>query len=193
MEQSPQDIAHDLENIQGALNGDQGAFRGIVEKYHAYIFKLCWRMTQNRQDAADLTQETFLKLYTHLKDYKPGQKLSNWLYTIALNDCRKHLRRKKIVRFFSYSADDNPGELTSESLMADKGIQQAQSQDLLNRLVASLPESYRSVFILRYFDGLGEEEIAQVTGLTISNVRVRIHRARRYLWEKHGDLIQEFL
>jgi len=192
MDQSPSDIAQDQQNIQAALGGDQDAFRRLVEKYQGYLFNLCWRVTQNRQDASDLTQETFLKFYTHLKDYHPGQKLSNWLYTIALNECRKQLRRRKIVQFFSLTDEDRV-ETEAPGLGADQKEAQDQSQRLLGKLVADLPESLRTPFVLRYFEELNDEAIAQVTGLSLSNVRVRIHRARHYLWEKHGNLIKEIL
>ncbi len=193
MKQTPEDIALDAKQIEAALGGDSDAFRWIVEKYHQYIFDLCWRVTLNEQDAADLTQETFLKLYTHLKDYKPGQKLSNWLYTIALNDSRKHLRRRKIIRFFSFSEEGVLPEISAEGAESDQTVRQAQSQSLFNQLAAVLPDQFRPVFVLRYFEELSDEEIAQITGLSISNVRVRIHRARRYLWEKHDDLIKKIL
>jgi RNA polymerase sigma-70 factor (ECF subfamily) len=194
MKQSPEELAQDLANITAALNGDSDAFDRIMDKYDRYIFNLCWRVTLNEQDAADLTQETFLKLYTHLKDFKSGQNFSNWLYTIALNDCRKHLRRKKIIHFFSYSQDSEFSKVPfEEKLGSEKEMNQSQTQILLHRITASLPEGLRPVFILRYFEDMSEEEISQVTGITMNNVRVRIHRARRFLWEKYGDLIKDFL
>ncbi len=193
MDQTPGDTAADGADVQAALQGDQDAFRRLVEKYHSYIFGLCRRVTLNEQDAADLTQEAFLKLYTHLKDYKPGQKLSNWLYTIALNDCRKHLRHKKVVRFFSFSTEGMEMEVPAEGASADRGAREAQTQKAVGKMLADLPDSLREVFVLRYFEGLEDGEIVQVTGLTLENVRVRIHRARRFLWEKHGDLIREIL
>jgi RNA polymerase sigma-70 factor (ECF subfamily) len=127
-----------------------------------------------------------------LKDYRPGQKLSNWLYTIALNECRKQLRRRRIVRFFSLG-EGNPIEAESPGPGADRKVAQDRSRQLLEKLVADLPPSLRTPFVLRYFEELNDEEIAQVTGLSLSNVRVRIHRARHYLWEKHGKLIKEIL
>jgi len=193
MDQKPEDIAADLADIQAAQKGDATAFRRLVEKYHSYIYNLCRRVTLNPQDAADQTQETFLSFYAHLKDYQPGLKLSNWLYTIALNQCRKQLRRKKIVRFFSLSHDEKLHEPPASGSSPDQGIRRDQSQALLDKLVVSLPESYRPVFILRYFEDRTEEEMAQILGITIENVRVRIHRARRLLWEKHGSLIKEYL
>ena len=193
MDQSPEDIARDDQDIQSALQGDATAFRRLVDKYQVYIFNLCLRVTLNEQDAADLTQETFLKLYTHLKVYQPGQKLSNWLYTIALNDCRKHLRRKKIIRFFSFSRETMEWEPPAEGSSADQAVREAQSRKLMEKMLADLPVSLRTVFTLRYLEELTDEEIVQVTGLTLENVRVRIHRARKLLWEKHGDSIREIM
>jgi RNA polymerase sigma-70 factor (ECF subfamily) len=193
MKQNPDDIALDAKYIQLALQGDAQAFRWLVDKYHRYIFGLCWRVTGNEQDAADLTQETFLKLYTHLKDYRPGEKLSNWLYTIALNESRKNLRRKKIVRFFSLDQEEILPPLAAQGAESDGPARETQSKALFDRLVRDLPESLRPSFVLRYSEELSDEEIAQVTGLSLSNVRVRIHRARRYLWEKHAELIREIL
>jgi len=193
MDQTPEDLARDQQDIDAALQGDEAAFRRLVEKYQNFLFNLCRRVVQNRQDALDLTQETFLKFHTHLKDYKRGQKLSNWLYTIALNECRKQLRRRRIVQFFSLREDEDSLDPEARDLPADQKATQDQSKKIVEKLVADLPEPLRIPFVLRYFQELTDEEIVQVTGLSLSNVRVRIHRARHYLWEKHGELIKEIL
>lgn len=193
MDQTPEDIASDAANVQAALQGDHAAFRRLVEKYQSYIFNLCWRVTLHEQDAADLTQEAFLKLYRHLGDYKPGQKLSNWLYTIALNDCRKHLRRKKIVRFLSFSPEGTELELPAPGPSADSQARGTQARDLMDRMVVSLPGPLREVFVLRYLEDLSDEEIVKITGLGLENVRVRVHRARKFLWERFGDSLKGIL
>src|SRR5690348_14120385 len=152
MNQTPEEIAADEADIQAVIQGDQAAFRRLVEKYKTYIFDLCWRVTLNEQDAADLTQETFLKLFTHLKDYRPGKKLANWLYTIALNDCRKHLRRKKIVRFFSFSSEGADWDMPAPGVSADLTAREGQVEKIFEKMLASLPDSLRGVFVLRYLE-----------------------------------------
>lgn len=167
----------ELELIRQAAGGRSEAFRRLVERNQAAVFHLSLRMLGDREEAEDVVQETFLRLYRHLPDYKAGHKLSNWLYTIALNLCRNKLRRRKVLRFFSLEAWTGAEPAEPEA---------AQTRETFDRMVATLPESLREAFLLRYLHELPDEEIAGVLGLSVGNVRVRIHRAKARLWETFG-------
>src|SRR5260221_11792612 len=105
--------AEDLEAIRAALSGDEEAFRLLVDKYARSIFNLAYRMTGNAADAEDLAQEAFLQAYARLKDFRVGSRFHPWIYTIALNFCRSHLRRRSLPKWLPLArgrADKPPPE-----------------------------------------------------------------------------------
>lgn len=166
-----------------ALHGDEDAFGVLVGRYQDYIFHLCWRVTRDRADAEDLTQECFLKLHRHLSGWKPGNKLSNWLYTVALNDCRKRLRRRKIAAFFSLDAcdaEDKPLMAEPRAGGPDAGAlaEDAQGRAILSACVLALPDDMRQAFVLRYELDRDIAEVAEALGRSAVATRVLLHRAR---------------
>ncbi len=191
MEPQSDPSTHELTLIRKSQSGDQDAFRRLMEKYQDYIFDLCFRVLANAQDAEDAAQETFLQFYRNLSRYKTEFKLSNWLYTIALNLCRKKLRRKKIVRFFSLDHsrpgwdEDTPQDFPDPGPSVEEQVDRKRSVALAQQLVGFLPDSLKYPFILRHFKGLAYDEIAQILGISLAKVKVRIYRAKIRLWDKY--------
>jgi RNA polymerase sigma-70 factor (ECF subfamily) len=190
----PTSEQEDSRLIQEALDGRPDAFRGLIEKHQDMVYDLCLRMLGSAQDAEDVAQETFLTLYRHLPQYQPDYKLSNWLYTIALNRCRRALRRRKILRFFSLDffispsedSDAAPRELASLEALPEAGLERAQNEEFAQKLLASLPDTLREAFILRHLKRMSYQEIAVALKLPLTNVKVRIHRAKLFLWKRFG-------
>lgn len=176
--------------IRQAREGRPEAFRRIVENNQGALFSLSLRLLGDRQEAEDVVQETFLRLYRHLADFKSGHKLSNWLYTIALNISRNRLRRRKVLSFFSLEAWTRPDEEGPQIAAAEPGVEDgiaaSESSDALDRMIQVLPGTLREPFLLRYMQEMPDEEIAGVLGVSLGNVRVRIHRAKARLWERFG-------
>jgi RNA polymerase sigma-70 factor (ECF subfamily) len=178
--------ADDLEAIRAVLAGEEDAFRRLVDKYSPSIFNLAYRMTGDPADAEDLAQEAFLQAFSKLADFRVGSRFHPWLYTIALNLCRNHLRRKAIVRWLPlYSERDGeaPANLDppDRALNPEQALLDQEGDRRLAAAIAALPVKYREVFILRQSEGLSYEEIAQVTGLPMGTVEVRLYRARNRL------------
>lgn len=171
-----------------AANDEPEAFRTIMEKYQAPVFTLCRRITGTPQDAEDATQDTFLQLYRSLWKYQHGNGLRNWLYSIALNICRKQKRRKRIINFLSLDGlwRSDGHERTLETPSPAPSVEQAaiqrEEKRLMEKLVHELPEPLKRPFVLRYFMQMPIEEIAKTLGLSAGNVRVRIHRAKMTVW-----------
>lgn len=184
--------SEDSKLVALALHGNKDAFRILVERHQDAVYDLCLRMLGSRQDAEDVTQETFLALYRHLGDYRSEHKLSNWLYTIALNRCRRLLRKRKILRFLSLDfsgeegADAGAPEVAAEEPLPEAGLEQADAERWTARLLESLPENLREPFLLRYLKKMSYGEIASSLGLSLANVKVRLHRAKLALWKKFG-------
>jgi RNA polymerase sigma-70 factor, ECF subfamily len=188
---SPPGDAGDLEAIRAVLAGDEGAFRLLVDKYGASIVNLAYRMTGSGADAEDLAQDAFLQAYANLADFRVGARFHPWLYTIALNLCRNHLRRKALVRWIPLQSDarDARGpslDVRERAPNPEQSILAQESEEQLRRAIEALPGKYREVFVLRQSENLSYEEIAQITGLPLGTVEVRLFRARQRLLKALG-------
>lgn len=183
--------------IARTLDGDQEAFRTLINKYKDPIYDLCLRMLGNVQDAEDVTQDAFVLLYRHLSQYRPGHKVSNWVYTIALNRCRRQLRKRKLLRFLSldfFSQDPEEArapEPRSQDREPDSGLEQQESERFTQRVLNALPDNLKGPFVLRYVKRMSYHQIAETTHLSLANVKVRLHRAKLFIWKRFGRKIGE--
>lgn len=192
MEPAPREHDEDVRLVGAAQKGDADAFRRLIERHQDPIFDLCLRMLGNAQDAEDLAQETFLAFFRHLRSYKPEHKLSNWLYTIALNRCRRHLRKRKLLRLLSLDfspgeeSEAPPFEAPAGEKLPEAGLEQAEAEQWARKVLASLPPSLRGPFLLRHVKNMHYEEISEALKLSLANVKVRLHRAKLFLLKRFG-------
>lgn len=172
-----------LERAQG---GDVAAFETLVTLYRDRVYGLALRMLGSAEDAAEVTQESFLSAYRTLKDFRGDSAFASWLHRITANNALMRLRRRKVASQVEEQLDEphfnERGSLMDE--VADWG-RDAEGQTLdaelrgaIERAAASLADEYRQVFLLRDVEGLSYEEIAQVTGDSVPAIKSRLHRAR---------------
>ena len=157
--------------IQSVLDGDVNAFETLVKEYEKNVYNLALRMTGNSEDAADMSQEAFIKAYNSLSSFRGDSKFSVWLYRIVSNVCLDYLRSRTRKPTVSLSTENDDGEEV-ELDIADE----SQSPELL--LDRSL---HREILLLREIQGLSYEEIAAALGLEAGTVKSRIFRARKKL------------
>ncbi len=180
------DRDNDTELVARALGGSADAFRLLVERYQRPILSLIARMVDDRSLAEDLAQETFVKAYRKLGTFDPNRKLSSWLFKIAHNTTLDHLRRGRLETV-NLEATTAGGDESWEVLRADEAEEpdhRAERSQLMARLDAALGRlkpGYREILLLRFKEGLAYHEIAEVTGLAMGTVKVRLHRARKRL------------
>lgn len=173
--------------IRQAQAGDQAAFERLVERYQKPVYHQALRLLSNQEDAADVTQEVFLKVWRNLPSFRGESGFSTWLYRLTDNAAIDLLRREK-KRRGDPSLDDE--EQRFDSLLADPAPTpyQAAEREELRRAVAngldSLSEEHRRVLVLREVSGLSYEEIGQQLGLNAGTVKSRIARARLSLAKK---------
>ena len=170
-----------------AAKGSAEAFRRIVERHQDTVYRLVLRMVRDPALAEDIAQETFLKAYRALPGYDPRWKLSSWLLKIAHNATIDHLRRQRLD---TTALDLGPDSETGSPIerLADDSVLDAEQQlrgralarDLQTAL-SSLDTAYRELLLLRFQEGLAYQEIAEVTGLPLGTVKVRLHRGRKRL------------
>nr|WP_197480033.1 RNA polymerase sigma factor SigW [Paenibacillus swuensis] len=182
-------IAMDARLVRLARNGDQTAFAELVELYKDKIFNLGYRMLNNRQEAEDVTQETFLRVYSNLEKYDETQKFSTWIFRIGTNLCIDRLRKKKPS--YSLDAELNDGEgtdmyamLASHDPGPENQVLLTETQDSIRKAIDSLPAKYKSAVILKYLHDQSLQEISDILGIPVTTVKTRVHRGREFLRKK---------
>jgi RNA polymerase sigma-70 factor (ECF subfamily) len=167
--------------VQQARAGDPGAFSRLVEAYQKPVYNLAYRMLGNSVEAEDAAQETFIRAYTRLETYDPARKFSSWMLSIASHYCIDMLRRR---RANTLSIDDLPPMIDlsmPRATQPEQVVVEGQVADEVQRLLDTLPPSYRTPVILRYWYDMSYKEIAETMGVTESTIKTRLHRARAKL------------
>lgn len=155
--------------------GDQAAFAELVDIYKKTIYNLAYRMLNDREDAYDIAQETFLKVYQHMGKYNPELKFSTWIYAIASRLCIDRLRKiKGNVEELSFDVPDK------RPLPEEQIIQKQLRQDI-EIAISGLPEKYRLVVLLRHVNDMTYEEIASVLDIPVNTVKTHLFRGREML------------
>ncbi|GAB4193899.1 MAG: sigma-70 family RNA polymerase sigma factor [Roseiflexaceae bacterium] len=182
-ESSDTRVVEEIEWIRQALKGDQSAFGQLMYRYSGAVHNLAYRMLGDAQDAEDAAQEIFLRAYTRLDSFDQNRRFSTWLLSIASNYCIDRLRRR---RWAWMTLDDAAFQVPSPLAGPERTALQREQQQQVQRALQRLPEHYRLVTILRYWNDMSYDEIAQVTGLTESTIKTRLHRARHMLADTLG-------
>lgn len=152
------------------------AFEELVYRYQERLYNLAYRLTGEREEAQDLTQEALVRAYTGLKTFRRGERFSPWVYKITVNLCISHLRRRKPRVQLD---DDAP--IVDGSLSPEQALEKKEIRDTVQRAILTLPEQYRAVILLRHQQDLPYADIANALGLPIGTVKTHLFRAREML------------
>jgi RNA polymerase sigma factor (sigma-70 family) len=166
-----------------AKDGDQKAYAELMQRYKDSIYFMALKMVNNKDDAMDLTVETFGKAFENIEKYKPDFAFSTWLFRIATNNCIDFIRKKRlnVVSLQSISEEDKDEkqlQIASDSLNPEQTSIKKQESEKLKSIVDQLPQRYRTLIILRYYDEQSYEEIAQQLDLPLGTVKAQLFRAR---------------
>jgi RNA polymerase sigma-70 factor (ECF subfamily) len=170
-------------------SGDRRAFAELVELYKDKIYHLGYRMLNQKQEAEDVVQETFLRVYMNLERYDENQKFSTWIYRIATNLCIDRLRKKKPNYSIDAEMSDNEGTdwhaiLPSDEAGPEEELILSETQHNIRNAIQSLPDKYRTVVVLRYLHDMSLQEISDVLEMPVTTVKTRVHRGREFLRKK---------
>jgi RNA polymerase sigma-70 factor (ECF subfamily) len=186
----PLDAKSDEVLITLVHQGEQGAFRILVERYQERIRNLIYSIFHEPQIVDDLSQEVFIKAYEALKQFRFQSSFYTWLYRIAVNKSRDELRKRKVRRWFSLQSmmESSDKELAAKTVVEqpDKEL-----QDLLAASLQSLPEKYRLAIVLKDIEGMSYEEIAETMECEIGTVKSRLSRARGMMRKILEPLLKE--
>jgi RNA polymerase sigma-70 factor (ECF subfamily) len=179
--------AEDDQVVEAVLMGNSEAFGGIVRKYEKPIFNLMYRTTGSEDVAADLTQDAFLRAYDRLHLFRSGRKFYSWLYALAINIARDHLRKQK--RTPPSTSQDPEKALSQVPETGGTGDEANRLADIhtLFEILRTLPLKDREAVIMRFRDGLKMKEIAARLDLSVSGAKMRVHRGLAKLQKAWGD------
>lgn len=172
--------------IKSVLAGDVNAFETLVTKYEKTVYNLALRMTGNPEDAADMTQEAFLKAYRSLSSFRGDSSFPSWLYRITSNVCLDFLRSKSRRPAVSLTTETDEGEETELEIPdtaqnPEEQLMSKLTRDAIKRGLDTLAPEQKEILLLREIGGLSYEEISKSLGLELSTVKTRIFRARKRL------------
>jgi len=177
--------------IQKTLSGDTQAFAQIVAEYHKFVYSVVLRMVKTREDAEEITQDVFVKVFNSLHAYKGKSKFSTWLYTIAYRKALDKIRSNK-RNVDIESLDNIHAETFNLSKNALDSLEEKEKTALIKSSIQKLNPEVASIFTFYYFEELSVKEISKITNLSQDNIKIKLHRGRNKLYTiLQEDLVSE--
>ncbi len=178
----------DEEIVARVLSGQEHLFETLVRRYQTRILSHVARMVGSREDALDLSQEIFLKVFGALDRFNPEFRFSTWLFRIAGNAAIDHLRKRR-PRTIPLETTDSDGHVSSPEYKSSDldpfgRLRNTERGDAIARAIADLPAEFRELIALRHFTGLSYEEIAEIKNMPLGTVKNKLFRARAVLKER---------
>lgn len=185
-------VQHLAEILDRCIGGDLSAFRPLVEEYQGYAFAVAFRVLCDEEEAKDVVQESFVRVWKNLSHYNREVKFTTWMYSIVTNLCYDRLRSRKKRKttvvdgvdpslFASLTAEDNPERLYNNKELAG----------VITMLTEKLPPKQKIVFVLRDLQGLSVHEVSNILQLSEGSVKTNLVYARRYLREQLTPFISD--
>ena len=180
----------DFDLVQASKNGDVAAFEQLVKRYDGKLFRIAQSVTRNREDSQDVVQETFLKAYQHLGDFRGDSQFSTWLFRITVNQSLMKLRKQRAIKDvsldedFQGDGDKLPLEVIDWAPNPEQLYRTSELREILLKTIEELPPILRTVFVLQDLEGLSTIQTAEALTLSQPAVKSRLWRARLQLRER---------
>ena len=180
---------NDLYYIDKVLNGDQAAYAVLIERYKNMVFTIVNKILYNREDSEEIAQDVFIKAYQSLKSFKREAKFSTWLYRIAFNTAISKKRKKSLEMS---AIDDHIIEnYTFDEIIDDlHELDTNDQKKYFEAAFSKIPEEDRLLITMFYLEEQSIEDISDITGLSVSNVKVKLHRIRKRLYKKINEMLK---
>ncbi|HYE81607.1 MAG TPA: sigma-70 family RNA polymerase sigma factor [Clostridia bacterium] len=184
----------DEEIISYIVKGKTELFSVLIDRYQSKVFSTVYHYTHDQEETRDLTQEIFIKVYNSLQSYKNKASFSTWLYRIAVNRCIDWTRKKKL-QTVSAIYDSSEEEIDIYDTIADSGggpeeeLIKQENKVYIRKVVEELPEIYKTVIILYYFEDFSPQEISDITGIPKRTIETRLYRGKNLLKLRLDELI----
>jgi RNA polymerase sigma factor (sigma-70 family) len=196
MEMSTNLSARALEDftlVKEAQSGSQSAYKILMDRYREQVYMMMFKIVKNKDDADDLVLEAFGKAFRSLDSYTPNFAFSTWLFRIATNNCIDFVRKRRLN---TYSIDQNiesdskqefSSTLKSDNLDPEENFMYGQKIKTMQKVILQLPEKYRRILVMRYYEELSYQEIAHEEDIPLGTVKAQLFRAKELLL----DLVQQ--
>lgn len=175
-------------------NGNEQAFTELIQRYQHKVYNSTYRMLGNHEDALDMAQESFIRVYKNLHKFRADSSFSTWLFRITTNICRDELRkRQRKLNMHSFSEYENDKKTIKNMEISDDPERISISSELnetIQEKIDQLSPEQKAVFVLKEFEGLSYKEIADVLDISIGTVKSRLSRARRSLRKDLNKIIK---
>jgi RNA polymerase sigma-70 factor, ECF subfamily len=179
--------------LRRSQRGDPEAFAELIKKHEGKIYGVAHHMCSGmKSEAEDIFQDTFVKAFEKIKQFRGDADFGTWLYRIALNECWQRFRKKErtpVIPLLDTPILQKNGEEIAfdppdESALPEKLFEQKELKDIMDKALHELPETYRIALVMRDVQGLSNEETAKILGETVASIKSRVHRGRLYLRDK---------
>jgi RNA polymerase sigma-70 factor (ECF subfamily) len=172
----------DSELIDKIIQGDKRLYEGIIRKYNQRLYRIARSFIKNEDEIEDVMQETYIKAYQHLKQFEGKSQFSTWITRILINQANHSLNKEKRVKnHIVTSSEDIPDIKPSSEPTPDQNLMNDEMKKYLEQAIDELPETLRSVYIMREVEGLSVNETSEALSISIENVKTRLHRAKSAL------------
>jgi RNA polymerase sigma factor (sigma-70 family) len=185
-------LSEDKDIIESFINGNKNAFNFIVLKYQKKIYWVVRKFVLNHDDADDITQEVFIKLYKSLSNFRGESALFTYIYKIAVNYSLNHIKKNKVLSNIQKDIDSEAFKIKSDNPNSDEMYDKNVNAKILQNAIQKLPEQQRAVFTLRFYESLSYEEIANILNTSVGGLKANYFHAfkkiQSYLLEQKGNL-----
>lgn len=182
-------VEDDVDLMLRVKAGDAEAFNQLMDRYQRTVVNLVFRFTGDAENAEDLAQEVFLRIYRAAPRYEPKAKFFTYLYQVTLNLCRNERERSGRRKASSLDAGEKGWDIPDPEVGAEGLVQRQETASQVQAAIQELPQEQRQLLVLQRFQELGYEELAEVTSQTVSAVKAKLHRARLALRKKLEPLL----
>ncbi len=169
--------SEDKDIIESFKKGNKNAFNILVLKYQSRIYWLVRRFVLDHDDANDLTQEIFLKLYNSLNNFRGDSTFFTYIYRISVNICLNHLKKNKVIAKYIKNHDSNVTEIKSDEKNSEEIFDNQLNEKIIKRAIQTLPEQQKAVFTLRFYEELSYDEIASILDTTVGGLKANYFHA----------------
>jgi RNA polymerase sigma-70 factor (ECF subfamily) len=170
----------DIRVIRQVLRGNRDAYADIVERYKSPIYNLAVRLTGSLSEAEDLAQDVFIRVYEILDRFDDSKRFFPWMYTVALNVIRNHIKKKRSI-FLRFQTNTVADKWHKDTNTPEKSVSDSQQHERLARYILKLPILQKEAIVLRYYQSLAFEEIAEIQACSVSAAKMRVYRGLEQL------------